>query len=106
MAKMMETISEKEIRNVIDQIKHAAIDSSLVDLGIIKDVTINGDKVTVTLAFPFDNIPIKEYLVLSVKTPLEKLGAKVDVKTIVMNEEESQRFLEMETKHWKGNSNK
>jgi metal-sulfur cluster biosynthetic enzyme len=106
MTRTMKTIPEKEIRNVIDQIKHAAIDSSLVDLGIVKDVITDGKKVTVTLAFPFDNIPIKEYLIMSVKTPLEKLGIEVEVKTTVMNEKESQRFLEMETKHWKGNKNK
>ena len=106
MTKTMKVISEKEVCDVIDQIKHAAINSSLTDLGILKDVTINEDKVTVTLAFPFDNIPIKEYLIMSVKTPLEKLGAKVEVKTTVMNEKESQRFLKMEAKHWKGNQNK
>jgi metal-sulfur cluster biosynthetic enzyme len=102
-AKSMGTISEKEIHRVVSEIKHAAIDCSLVDLGIVKDVTIKGNTVTVTLAFPFANIPIKEYLVMSVKVPLEKLGAKVKVKTTVMDEKESQRFLEMESKYWKGN---
>lgn len=99
---MTKTISEEEIRDVIAKIRHAAIDCSLVDLGIVKDVTIKGDKVAVTLAFPFANIPIKDYLVMSVKMPLEKFGVKVEVETTVMNEEETQRFLEMEAKYWKG----
>jgi metal-sulfur cluster biosynthetic enzyme len=99
---MTKTISEEEIRDVIGKVRHAAIDCSLVDLGIVKNVTIKGDKVAVTLAFPFANIPIKDYLVMSVKMPLEKLGVKVEVETTVMNEEETQRFLEMEAKYWKG----
>lgn len=99
---MTKTISEEEIRDVIAKVRHAAIDCSLVDLGIVKNVTIKGDKVAVTLAFPFANIPIKDYLVMSVKMPLEKLGVKVEVETTVMNEEETQRFLEMEAKYWKG----
>jgi metal-sulfur cluster biosynthetic enzyme len=103
MGKTMEALSEKEIHQVIARIKHAAIDCSLVDLGIVKDVTIKGDIVTVTLAFPFANIPIKDYLIMSVKTPLEKLGVKVKVETTVMDEKESKRFLEMESKYWKGN---
>jgi metal-sulfur cluster biosynthetic enzyme len=101
MEKTMGTLSEKEIHQVITRIKHAAIDCSLVDLGIVKDVTIKGDKVAVTLAFPFANIPIKDYLIMSVKMPLEKLGAKVAIETTVMNKEETQRFLEMEAKYWK-----
>ena len=96
------TISEGEIRDVIEQIRHAAIDCSLVDLGIVKDVMIKGDKVAITLAFPFASIPIKDYLIMSVKVPLEKLGVKVEVEITVMNEEEAQRFLEMEEKYWKG----
>jgi ATP-binding protein involved in chromosome partitioning len=102
MSGRTKAISEKEIRNVIGQIKHAAIDCSLVDLGIVKDVIIEKNRATVTLAFPFANIPIKEYLVMSIKTPLEKLGVEIEIKTTVMNEKESQRFLEMEAKYWKG----
>ena len=63
---------------------------------------IKGDKVAITLTFPFANIPIKDYLIMSVKVPLEKLGVKVEIKKTVMNEEEAQRFLEMEEKYWKG----
>lgn len=98
---MLNDVTEQEIRNVIKQIKHSAIDCTLVELGIIKNVTINKKNVVVTLAFPFANIPIKDYLIMSVKVPLEKMGLKVNVKTTVMNKEESERFLDMEGKYWK-----
>ncbi|MBN2030216.1 DUF59 domain-containing protein [bacterium] len=99
MAKM---VSEDKIRKIITNIKHAAIDRTLADLGIIKDITIKGDKVSVTLAFPFANIPIKEYIIMSVKAPLEKLGIKVKIETTVMNKKETQKFLEIEAMYWKG----
>lgn len=99
---MAENLSEQEIRKVIAEIKHSAIDCTLIDLGIIKDVSIDKKNVVVILAFPFANIPIKDYLIMSVQVPLEKLGLDVEVKTTVMNQEETKRFLEMEEKFWKG----
>ena len=101
---MSENVSELKIHKVISEIKHSAIDCTLVDLGIIKDVEIHYKNVTVTLAFPFANIPIKEYLIMSVVVPLEKMGLTVKVQTTIMNDEESGRFLKMETQFWKDGS--
>lgn len=101
---MSEKVSELKIHKVISEIKHSAIDRTLVDLGIIRDVEIHRNNVTVKLAFPFANIPIKEYLIMSVAVPLERMGLKVEVKTTIMNDEESRRFLDMETQFWKGDS--
>ena len=98
---MVKDVSEHEIRKVIKQIKHSAIDRTLVELGIIKKFKINKDNVSVTLAFPFENIPIKDYLIMSVKVPLEKLHLIVEVKTTVMSKKETERFLVMEEKYWK-----
>jgi len=47
-------------------VKHPAIDRTLTELGILKDITVEGDTVFVTLAFPFPGIPIRELLVESV----------------------------------------
>jgi metal-sulfur cluster biosynthetic enzyme len=98
---MME-ISEEEIRTVLMQVKHPAIDCNLVDLGIVKNLKVKGDIVCVTIAFPFPNIPIKEYLIQSVKIPIEKLGAQVEMEETVMNQEELQEFLAMEKENWRG----
>ena len=99
---MTSTVSEADIRQAIEQVKHPAIDHSLVDLGIVKDVAIAGDKVTLTFAFPFPNIPIGDQLIDSVRLPLESLGAEVEVKTTVMDQGELQKFLAMEQEAWKG----
>jgi len=99
---MAENISEENVRKAMAQIKHPAIDRTLVELGMIKDITIEGNKVTVTLAVPFPGIPIKDLLVNSVREPIEKLGAKVEVKLTVMNPQELKAFVAMENESWKG----
>jgi metal-sulfur cluster biosynthetic enzyme len=98
----VENISEESVRETIAQIKHPAIDRTLVDLGMIKNITIEGNKVTVTLAVPFPGIPIKDLLVNSIQEPIEKLGGKVEVKFTVMNQQELKAFVAMENESWKG----
>lgn len=99
---MAENVSEEEIRKAMAQIKHPAIDRTLIDLGMVKDITIEGNKITVTLAVPFPGIPIKDLLVSNVREQIKKLGAKVEVKLTVMNQQELQAFLAMEQESWKG----
>ncbi|MCW3137002.1 MAG: iron-sulfur cluster assembly protein [Methanophagales archaeon] len=96
----MGEISEEKVRNAVAQVKHPAIDRTLMELGILKDITVEGDKVIITLAFPFPGIPIRELLVESVREPVEEMGAKVEVKTTVMTAEELQAFLAMEQEAW------
>lgn len=98
----MNKISEENVKKVIAEVKHPSIDCSLVDLGIVKEVSVKGNKVTIIEAFPFPNIPIRDHLVNSVKNPIEKLGAEVEVKIKVMNQGEVERFLAMEQENWKG----
>ena len=99
---MTSAVSEADIRQAVEQVKHPAIDHSLLDLGIVKDVAIAGQKVTLTFAFPFPNIPIRDMLVDSVRLPLQNLGAEVEVETTVMGQGELQKFLAMEQEGWKG----
>ncbi len=96
----MGEISEEKVRNAVAQVRHPAIDRTLMELGILKDITVEGDKVIITLAFPFPGIPIRELLIESVREPVEEMGAKVEVKTTVMTAEELQAFLAMEQEAW------
>ncbi|MCD6356891.1 MAG: DUF59 domain-containing protein [Anaerolineaceae bacterium] len=99
---MDKNISEEMVRKTLSEIKHPAIDRTLIDLGILKDITIRDDKVELTMAFPSLEIPIKDTLINSVREPVEKLGAEVGVEVMVMSREELQRFLAMEQEAWKG----
>jgi ATP-binding protein involved in chromosome partitioning len=99
---MDKNISEKSIRNMLKEVKHPAIDRSLLDLGVIKEIAVKEGKVVITMALPFPNIPIIDQLVSSIKEPIEKLGVEVEVKQTVMNQEELQAFLKMEGEGWTG----
>ncbi len=98
---MPENFSEEQIHKEIAQVKHPFIDCSLIDLGIIKKIIINGNKVSVIIALPFPNIPIKDSLISSVKNPIEKLGGELDTEVTVMTQEELQNFLNLEKENWK-----
>jgi len=96
--------SEEDIRQVVAEIKHPAIDRTLVDLGVVKEITVKGNKVLVTMALPFPGIPtqVKDYLVNSVVEQIKKLDVEVEVELTIMNQEELQAFLAMEQESWKG----
>jgi len=96
------SISLDVIKKLLKGVKHPTVDSTLFNLGIIKNVKVKNDKAVITLAFPFENIPIKERLVESVKEPLAKLKIDIEIKTTVMSKEELQKFLVAEQEHWKG----
>ncbi len=96
--------SEEDIRQVVAEIKHPAIDRTLVDLGVVKGITVKGNKVLVTMALPFPGIPtqVRDYLVNSVVEQIKKLDVEVEVDVTIMNQEELQAFLAMEQESWKG----
>ncbi len=102
MSKIVENISEETIRSILEEVKHPAIDRSLLELGIIKDITVKDSKVLITMALPFPNIPIIDQLVGSIKDPIEQIGVDVEIKQTIMSQDELQRFLMMEQESWKG----
>jgi metal-sulfur cluster biosynthetic enzyme len=99
---MDKKVSEKDVRQLLAKVKHPAINCSLVDLGIVKNVKIKRDKVTVMLALPSLGIPIKDYLVNLIREAIMKLDVEVDVTVTEMNQKEIQAFLAMEHEKWKG----
>ncbi len=99
---MTENISEREVRQALAEVMHPAIDRTLVELGMIKNITIRNNKVALTLLLPFPNVPIKNYLVNSVYEAVMKLGVETKIEIGQMNQKELHSFLAMEQKSWKG----
>jgi metal-sulfur cluster biosynthetic enzyme len=93
---MANNFSEEYIRREVANVMHPTINCSLVELGIVKNIEIKTGKVLITMAFPFPNIPIEDYLVDSVRESIEEIEAAVEIKTVVMNKEELQKFLVLE----------
>ena len=101
---MANNISEADVHQAIGQVMHPEISCSLVELGMVKDVAVKDDEVSLTLVLPLLGIPasIKDYLVDSLRQAIMKLGGKVEVRIAEMNQEERLAFLSMEQENWKG----
>lgn len=100
---MARNISEQDVHQAIGQVLHPEISHTLVELGMVKDVTLKDNKVMLTLALPFLSIPvsIKDYLVDSLHRAIMKLGAEVEVVVAEMNQGERLAFLAMGQEGWK-----
>ncbi len=101
---MTKNISEEDVHQAVGQVVHPEINSTLVELGMVKDVALNGNEVTLTLVLPFRGIPdvIRDYLANSLREEVAKLGANVEISIAEMNQEEKQAFFVMEQEGWKG----
>ena len=99
---MTNNISKEEIHQAVAKVRHPEIDRTLVELGIIKDITLEDDKVILSMALPFLGVPIKDYLVRSVEEVVTKLGLEIEVKLTEMNQEERTIFMDMAQEGWIG----
>jgi len=101
---MARNISEEDVHQAIGQVMHLEISRTLVELGMVKDITLEDNEVTLALVLPFLGIPVsvKDYLMNSLQQAVMKLGARVEVRIAEMNQEERLAFLAMEQESWKG----
>ena len=97
-------ITLQDVRQAILNVKHPAINASLIQLGMVKDIALKCKNVTLTLVVPFIGIPerIKNQLINGLRQPIRSIGLNVDVKIDTMNQEEREHFLTMEKNKWKG----
>jgi len=98
---MNHNISKPEIQQAVAGVMHPTINCSLLELGIIKRVEIENGKIIITMAFPFANIPIKDYLINSVREATEEFETTVEIKSVVMTKDELQKFLALEKTKWR-----
>lgn len=86
-------MTKEEILSALREVRHPAMkDTDIVTLGMVHDVEISPDKVTVTLAFPKKRDPLAEYLIGSSRAALIRLlpkGFSSEVKTVVVDEAKS-----------------
>ena len=99
---MANNISKEEIHQAVAKVRHPEIDRTLVELGMIKDIALEDDKVILSMALPFLGIPIRDYLVHSVEEVVAKLGVEIEVKLTEMNKEERDAFMAMAQEGWIG----
>jgi len=70
----------KEIINSMTDVKHPAINYSLMDLCIIKDVTLENGNTKVLLKFPFPSILIKDILINTITELMLTMGTEIEYK--------------------------
>ena len=104
---MNENISKDSIYLAIQQVEHPAIASSLVDLGMIRDVSYitEDNTVLLTLVLPVLDIPqnVRDYMVNSLYQAVKSTGAELTkVNLAQMTEEERQVFFAKEQQNWRG----
>ncbi|MBR1927591.1 MAG: P-loop NTPase, partial [Bacteroidales bacterium] len=83
-------MEEQAIKEWLKEVVHPAKDGrNIVDLGMVDAVSIEGNKATVTLAFPKRRDPLTEYLVGATRATIIRNappGTEVEVRTIVKDE--------------------
>lgn len=96
-------LTKEEVMRVMSKITHPEIDYSLVDLGMIKDVSMEENKMIVTMNLPFLRIPIRDELVQIVTQALtgEDETSQADVQFATMSEEERTEFMRKAHERWK-----
>ena len=101
---MAENISLQDVKDAAAKVRHPAINSTLVELGIVNDIRLDGTHAKITLALPALNIPpaITKYFIDNLTGALGAIGVSLAVDQRVMDEEERQRFFSMEQANWKG----
>lgn len=103
---MTKSAPEQEIREALAEVRHPEIARTLVDLGMLKDIMVEGKKVTLTLALPLIGIPtqVRDYLINSVRQALANLDAslEVDVNLAEMDPEERTKFFAIAQEGWIG----
>ncbi|RKX78991.1 MAG: ATP-binding protein [Spirochaetes bacterium] len=87
--------TQEQVTNILHEIMHPEINRSLVELGMIKAIVTQNDTVTVTLALPFKEVPIRDELVNSIRETVAKTDShlKVVVKLAEMNQQERAFFM-------------
>jgi ATP-binding protein involved in chromosome partitioning len=99
---MATDISEEEVRRAIADMKHPEIDRTLVELGMVRDVAVEDNRVMLTMVLPFPGIPIKDLLVQSLREAVARPGVEVEVKLADMTQKERDTFLLMVQQGWIG----
>ena len=74
---------------------HPENNRTLVELGMVKDITMKHNEFTLILMLPLLSIPasIKDYLMNKLCQAVIKLGAKIKIRVAEMNREERPVFL-------------
>jgi Mrp family chromosome partitioning ATPase len=88
--------TDKKILEALGQVQHPEMKGrSLVELGMIKDVSVKDGRATIKLGLPFKEIPIKDQLIGSVREAVSGLdeSLQLEVDIAEMSQQERAAFM-------------
>lgn len=96
-------MNEEAIIQAIQRVEHPEINCSLVGLGMVQDIQVSGEGVSLKLVLPFLGIPavIRDYMIHSLQQAVAGFDAELEVQVTEMAPAERQRFLTLEQQNWK-----
>ena len=71
-------ISEQQVREAVKVVQDPELKKSLVDLGMIRNISVEDGRVTLTLALTTSKCPRKEALVNEIKQALGHLAGGIN----------------------------
>ncbi|MBV5305059.1 MAG: Mrp/NBP35 family ATP-binding protein [Desulfobulbaceae bacterium] len=88
-------VEERVVRQALQSVLHPKLGKSLIDIGLISDVSIQGESVKVTLALKSYRSPLRSFLTSQIEKAVGALPgvASVQVEIAIMSREESERLF-------------
>ena len=88
-------IDEQKVREALQSVREPKLKKNLVELGMIKNVTVEAEKVTLTLALPTLKYPLKGRIVDEIKLVLAGFPgvSSVDVQITALSADERERLF-------------
>ena len=88
-------MNEKQIREALQTVMHPKLKKSLIDTGMIRDLSINDDVVKLTLALRSDRSPLKELFIREIEKVVDTLPdiSSVQIEFTTLNREEIERLF-------------
>jgi len=90
-------IAEEQVFGALRGVMHPEFERDLVELEMIRRVAVEDDRITVTLALPFIDVPMKDDLVRGIKEAVSGMdsAAQVEVDLVEMSQRERAAFMGM-----------
>ena len=89
-------VSAEQVTEALRPVQDPELRRSIVDLGMVKDITIDGNAVTVVVALTIAGCPLRQELTTRVTDAVTALGASpVTVDFTVMTDEERAKVSEI-----------
>lgn len=97
-------MTREEVLEKLKTVEHPEIAVSLVDLGMILDVAVQGNTAKLALAFPMANIPqaVVDAVVNTAAAAIGKLGLEMQTDFFEMTPEAREKFFTQARANWKG----